>query len=144
MMADAKYNSKIWRTLGRAVSGQETSLGDFEGQEVLRHAAQNGISQLLDTQVQAGTVSGLSEQVKQQLGESSKTQAVLDLLLNDATGKTLKLLADGEVPVLLLKGTPIARLYYQDTWQRPRCDTDLYINQDHVEKAARLLSDHDY
>jgi len=144
MMADTKYDSKIWRTLACAVSGRETSLEDFEGEEVLRHAAQNGISQLLDSQVRAGTVAGLSEQVKQQLGASSKRQAVLDLLLNDATGKTLKFLTEGEVPVLLLKGTPIAHLYYDDTWQRPRCDTDLYIDHDQVDKAALLLSDHGY
>ena len=56
----------------------------------------------------------------------------------------LDLLAGHRVPALLLKGTPVAHLYYDEPYQRVRCDTDLYINEEDVATTAGVLADHGY
>ena len=132
--------TQLWQALGHAVSGRETDLAAYPEPELLRTAARHGVSQMLDKRAREGSAKGLSADARKQLGEATRVQAALDLLLNDSTAKTLRLLAENEIPVLLLKGTPVAHLYYDHSYERPRCDSDLYIAEQDVSRTAELLA----
>lgn len=137
-------NQTLWKTLAKAISGEEISLKDFNDEVILGAAITNSIIPLLDHQVHQGALAGLSDAVCAKLSQRSKSQAALDMLLNNSSRKTLDLLAEHQVPVLLLKGTPVAHLCYAESYQRPRCDTDLYIREEDTRKTSTLLADHGY
>lgn len=134
----------LWKALAQAITGQATSLDEFNDEEILRQAGQHGVDLLLYTHVQAGTVTGLGESLVQQLKSTVYPQVVHDMVLNEATKKLLDLLITNKIPALLLKGTPMAFLYYPNTYLRSRCDTDLYIDEEQLQKTAELLSAHKY
>ena len=134
----------LWLILAQAISGQETSLADFDDDKILEQANLHGIPQLLNSQVQAGTLSGVGDGLIEQLKSESFRSAAFDMTMNAATCKTLDLLAEREIPALLLKGTPVAHLYYPATYLRTRCDTDIYIREHDLEKAIAVLSGDDY
>jgi hypothetical protein len=137
-------NQTLWKTLAKAISGEEISLKDFDDEVILNAAITHGIIPLLHHQLHQGTLTGLSEAVCAKLSQRSRSQAALDMLLNNSSRKTLDLLAEHQVPVLLLKGTPVAHLCYEESYQRPRCDTDLYISEEDTRKTAALLADLGY
>lgn len=137
-------NQTLWKTLAKAISGEETSLEAFDGEAILSAANIHGIVPLLEHWQNQGTVTGIDEAEGAELSQLSKSQVALDLLLNNSTRKTLDLLAEHQVPVLLLKGTPVAHLYYENSYQRSRCDTDLYISKADTGRTADLLAGHGY
>lgn len=134
----------LWQALARAISGEETCFEDFDDEEVMAQACRHGVDQLLNAQLQTGTVSGLSETVIKQLKLNSYPDVAHDMILNVATQKLLRLLAEHDIPALLLKGTPVAHLYYTSTYLRPRCDTDIYISEKDLDKTAQLLAGNNY
>jgi len=68
---------------------------------------------MLDYRIREGIVHGLADEDQKALYTVSRDQIVYDLMLTAATRKTIDLLAPADIPVLLLKGTPIAFQYYQ-------------------------------
>jgi len=137
-------NHALWRKLAAAVSGCETSFEGFDGAEILKQASRHGVAQLLGLQVHAGTLGGLTVPVRKELKESNQAQVAFDLLANDSTSKALDLLAAHGIRALLLKGTPLAHLYYPKTYLRPRCDVDVYIDERQLKLCADLLADNDF
>jgi hypothetical protein len=137
-------NPTLWKTLAKAISGEQISLKDFDDEAILNAANTHGIVPFLDHQIHQGTLTGLSDAVCKKLSQLSKSQAAQDLLLNNCTRKTLDLLAQHQLPVLLLKGTPVAQLYYEQPYQRSRCDTDLYIREQDTKATAELLTQNGY
>jgi hypothetical protein len=134
----------LWKALAQAITGQETSLEAFDDEEIITQAKQNGVDLLLYLYIKAGTVTGLGEPQSAALKSSVYPQVAHDMMLNEATRNLLDLLAENQVPALLLKGTPLAFLYYPSTYLRARCDTDIYIDEGDMAKAAELLADHNY
>lgn len=137
-------NPTLWKTLAKAITGQPTDFGSYEGNEILNQATRHGIGTLLYTQLQAGTITGTSDTLNKNLKSATYPQVAHDMVLNDATQKLLDLLAANQIPALLMKGTPVAFLYYPNTYLRTRCDTDIYIDEDDLQKTAELLSAHHY
>lgn len=111
---------------------------------LLRSAGEHGVTQLLARRVREGSVHGFTDEERDTLNKSARSQAAYDLLLNEATSKTLDLLKAANVPALLLKGTPVAVLYYPDTYLRTRCDTDILIPTTDTQRAAGVLAAHGY
>ena len=134
----------LWKALAETVAGKATCLEAFDAEEILKQASLHGVDVLLYSQVRAGTVTRVSETLKKGLISAIYPQVAHDMVLNEATRKLLDLLASQQIPTLLLKGTPVAFLYYPTTYLRPRCDTDIYIDENHLEKTAELLSVHFY
>jgi hypothetical protein len=99
---------------------------------------------LLNEQLQRDTVTGLGESLKRELKQAAYPQVAQDMLMNEATRQILDLLAANEFPALLLKGTPVAHLYYPQTYLRPRCDTDIYIKECDAENVKALLEANGY
>jgi hypothetical protein len=89
-------------------------------------------------------VKGVSDTVGNQLAAVARSQAALDLLLNDSTRRFMDLVHENGIPALLLKGTPVAHLFYPETWLRPRCDTDVFISETDKKRAMELLRAHGY
>ncbi len=117
-----------------------SSFKDFQDDDILSTASANGVIPLLAVHLPVQNDFGFSTSLIEQIKDLSRALAVYDLLLNDSTQKTLELLALHEIPVLLLKGTPLAQLTYPSTYLRPRCDTDLYIDEADVAKTAAVLA----
>ena len=134
----------LWRTMAQAVSGSETSFVAFDDEAVIHDSNSHGVAALIDLQINTGKISGLAEPARQAFRSAAKAQAAFDLLLNDSTRKTTQLLAENGVPCLLLKGTPIAHLYYPRSYLRTRCDTDLYIDDSNIENCTAVLSEYGY
>lgn len=137
-------NQTLWKALAKAISGEATRLDAFDDGAILSAATTHGIIPLLDLRLKQATVTGVSAELGAELGQLAKSEAALDLLLNNSTRKTLDLLAAQGIPALLLKGTPVAYLYYEKSYQRSRCDTDLYIREEDTQATADLLSHNGY
>ena len=137
-------NQTIWSTLAQAISGKETNLEGFDDETIIDNVNLNGIGPLLDHHVHLGTIGGLSDTVCSHFRQESRAQATFTLLLDDSTRKILDLLDQHKIPVLLLKGTPVAHLYYENPYQRSRCDTDIYIGEEHTKISAELLASRGY
>jgi len=137
-------NHLLWRKLAKAISGCETSFEGFDDAEVLRQASRHGVAQLLDLQIHAGSIGGLTVPTCKEINASTQAQVVFDLLLNHSTSKALDLLADHGICALLLKGTPLAHLYYPKTYLRPRCDVDVYIDEKHLNLCADLFANNGF
>jgi hypothetical protein len=142
IQALSNTNQTLWKALAKAISGEEISLEEFADEAVLNAAITHGIIPLLDHQLHQVTLAGLSDAVCAKLKRLSRSQAALDLLLNTSTRKILDLLAEHKIPALLLKGTPVAHLYYGKSYRRSRCDTDLYISEEDTQATADLLAEH--
>jgi hypothetical protein len=89
-------------------------------------------------------VRGLGDEDRDTLSKETRSHAAHDLLHNQATSQTLDLLKGANIPALLLKGAPIAFLYYGDSYLRPRCDTDIFIRPTDTNRAADILSSNGY
>ena len=137
-------NPTLWKTLAKAITGQPTCFDAFDDNEILNHAGLHGVDILLHSKLQTGTITGISEALKKDLKSAAYPHAAHDMVLNNATQKLLDLLTKNQIPALLLKGTPIAHLYYPGTHLRPRCDTDIYINESDLDKTATLLTRNKY
>ena len=141
-MATNKTHAR--QALGRAVAGADTDLSGLADVQLLELARQHGVGPLLERSVRRGTATGLSETAAGALHEDSRGHAALDLVLNEATRRFCALLAEAGVEALLLKGTPVAHLFYPQAWLRTRCDTDVLIRPEQVSALAALLRQHGY
>ncbi len=112
--------------------------------KLLKTALDHGVTAMLDIRVREGTVRGLIEEDRKGLRKVAFAQGAYDLILNAATRRALDLLAAENIPALLLKGTPVAYLYYEDTYLRRRCDTDIFIRSTDREQAAEVLAANGY
>jgi len=137
-------NQKLWRLLAQAINGETTSLEGFDDSTLSENISRHGIGPLLHHRKRQGTLLGVSDALAEQIAATARAQAALDLLLNDNTRKFVNLLSNRKIPALLLKGTPVAHLYYPQTWLRPRCDTDVYIREQDVESTMAVLREHGY
>lgn len=141
-MSDDKQ--ELWRLLAQAIGGAPTDLHGHEDAVLLRHVARHGIGPLLHQRLRQDIVKGLSDTVRNRLATGAQSQAALDLLLNDSTHSFAGLLHENGIPALLLKGTPVAHLFYPETWLRPRCDTDVFIGEADRVRAMELLRANGY
>lgn len=135
---------ELWRLLAQAIGGAPTDLHGHEDAVLLRHVARHGIGPLLHQRLRQDIVKGLSDTVRNRLATGAQSQAALDLLLNDSTHSFAGLLHENGIPALLLKGTPVAHLFYPETWLRPRCDTDVFIGEADRVRAMELLRANGY
>jgi len=133
--------------LARALSGRPVQVPHASPEAVtrlLQTALSHGVAAMLDRRVREGIVHGLADQDRTTLHLASRDQIAYDLRLTAATRKTIDLLAKADIPVLLLKGTPVALRYYRAPYLRIRCDTDLFIRAADTDTAAQVLASNGY
>lgn len=71
---------------------------------LLRAAENHGVTQLLARRVREGSMLGFTDEDREALISSSRAQVAYDLMLCEATSKTLDLLKAADIPALLLIG----------------------------------------
>lgn len=130
--------------MAKAITGHQTNLEDFDDEDIALQSKVHCVEQLLTSQLQKGYLTGIGKALKSELFSNSHQQAAKDLILNAESKKLVSLLAANDIPFLLLKGTPIAHLYYENTYQRPRCDTDIYLDEVNLDRTIQLLASNDY
>ncbi len=111
---------------------------------LLKTALDHGVAAMLDRRTREGIVHGLTDKGRTTLNAAHRDTAAYGLMLTAATRKTIDLLAAADIPVLLLKGTPIAFRYYPEPYLRTRCDTDLFIRAVDTNMAAEVLASNGY
>ncbi len=82
--------------------------------------------------------------VREALAHEYRMQAALDLLREAELTAVLHALADARIGSLLFKGAALAYSHYSDPALRPRCDTDLLIDESERERTGRLLASRGY
>ena len=133
--------------LAAALRGARLQLRAFRKSGVTKlfdTASRHGISQLIYQKVLDQQIQGLAAEEKAQLTKFTNIGVVRDMLLNDSTQKTVGLLAENHIPALLLKGTAIACKYYDETYLRTRCDTDILIREQDKQVIRDLLTANGY
>lgn len=133
--------------LAAALRDQPVQLGALNTDNIrklLDTASYHGVSALIDQKINNQQILGMAHTEKTRLSSFSKITAANDLLLNAFTRKTLDLLGEKQIPGLLLKGTAIACNYFDDSYLRTRCDTDLLIRESDKQDVVNLLSANHY
>lgn len=133
--------------LAAALRGKPLRLGSFRQPGItrfLKSAGKHGLSQLINQKICDHQIQGLPVEEVTKLAQLSNIKVAYDIILNESTQKSLELLADHQIPVLLLKGTAVAFKYYDDSSLRTRCDTDLFIREQDRDRVAELLAANNY
>ena len=134
----------VYGQLAQAIAGEETDFRDYPGDEVALLAERHGVAPLLAHWFHEGRVTGLEEAIAARLQRYARSRGLQDLVLNNDTRNFLELLHEHDIPVLLLKGTPLAMLVYDRPFLRERCDSDVYIRETDVEALGELLAGRGY
>ena len=103
---------------------------------LLRHCRVHGVSALV--------AAALSEQGLKLAGTPGLREALIGhelyaRLHHERLGDVLDALADERIECLLLKGTPVAQLYYPSPALRSRGDTDLLVHPADFDRAGAVL-----
>lgn len=123
---------------------QLDKLGQTSAANLLNTVKRHGILQIIHREILNQHIQGLPTAITSQLAYLANIGIARDILLNEATQKTLLLLAENNIPALLLKGTPIAHKYFSDTFLRTRLDTDLLIREQDKQLTSDLLETNNY
>ncbi|HEY7162753.1 MAG TPA: nucleotidyltransferase family protein, partial [Acidobacteriota bacterium] len=111
----------------------------------LEFTLQNGIQPLLHYFLrQSQSLQKWPEQIHNALESEAKRQIAIDTFRDRNLKDVLESFAEQNIFPLLLKGTPLAYLYYPDSSLRPRCDTDLLIRKEDLEKVEAILKKSGY
>lgn len=120
-------DQELWLLLAECISGLEVNLDDLPDDDVVCFANLHGITAMLGARAKEGLAKSLGDDSLQKLKIASYALAAQDLVINHSTQTTLQILDNEKIPALLLKGTPMAHLYYPETFYRQRCG-DTAIN----------------
>lgn len=76
---------------------------------------------------------------RNRLREAYRSQATNNTILFGNAAKVLASLADNQLPVIALKGLAVAKSLYGDIALRPMSDLDLFVKEDDLVRAGRIL-----
>lgn len=82
----------------------------------------------------------LPEQGQQALAKETAQQAVFEITRQWELQSVLSALAAANISPLILKGGALAYSHYEQPYLRPRCDTDLLIEKQHLEAVEPILA----
>ena len=108
--------------------------------ELLKHADREGVAALVDKQLHelsAGEITAPPE-VRQAFSAAARNEAISSMLLQSEALRVLSLMAEADIPGLLLKGSALAYWAYSQPHLRACSDVDLLLSS---REAAEHLSD---
>ena len=65
-------------------------------------------------------------------------------MLMSETGRVIRALGNAGIQPIVLKGLPLALAYYENPGLRPMGDVDLFVQQDDLDQALRILQESGY
>lgn len=132
--------------LGRPPT-QDLSESAHGPESLLADAAHHGLGPLLH-QAQQPHLPGLRNRVQKRLHDGlaqlARQEAVAEVFRERNTRQVLDALGDSGLCPLVLKGTALAYGYYPRPDLRPRVDLDLFLPEEDIEEASRILVLLDY
>jgi hypothetical protein len=75
----------------------------------------------------------------ERLGRAARAEAVVEATRRAELASSLEALARVDVHPVLIKGTALAYTVYDNASARPRCDTDVLVARDQVDRAREVL-----
>lgn len=131
-----------------ALQGEHVSWSNassIQDSDFLDFTLQNGIQPLLYYCLRhSGSLENWPENIRTSLESEAKRQIAIDIFRQRNLQQVLQRLAAQNIFSLLLKGTPLSHLYYPDSSLRPRCDTDLLIKKEDLQKVDAILAECGY
>jgi hypothetical protein len=134
---------KLVQLLAQAVIGEPADFSSWEDEPLFQALQKHKVYALLNRARQQGTATGLGESSIDRLEQNARGFALLDLDFQHRTHALLDQLTDHQIPVLLIKGLPIAHRYYPASHLRHRVDVDLWVSEDAWERLPDLLRNAD-
>ncbi len=92
----------------------------------------------------SGRIDDVPAVVLDQLKTATRRQASLDFLHAEALGNILPAARSAGIDILLLKGTPLGYLLYEQPYVRTKLDTDLFVRAENYVRFLKLLEDAGY
>lgn len=119
-----------------------SSLATADGRALLDAALDEGVACLLSRRLRQyrstcpANLVGFLDGLRQVTRKSAVRERCSLIEVRDLLGR----LAQAGVPVLLMKGVPLASTHYPEPWLRPHTDYDLLVRHEDVDRARRVLS----
>ena len=121
----------------RAVDRLETGL---RWDVVLERATAHGLVPLVYNRLCALEFSGVPAAIRRRLTDTFGVNAIRNILLAQELVSVLTQLGAAGVPVIPLKGTPLAESLYGDPALRISADLDILVQPKHLADSLRLLA----
>jgi hypothetical protein len=111
-----------------------------EWDELIRQSERHGVSAYLYRRLKELVLNGsIPTHVERRFREITLQNASRNIRLYHELGKTLKILADNGIPVILLKGAHLAEGVYGNIALRPMGDVDILLKKKDLHKTVTLL-----
>ncbi len=129
-------------TLAALLRGDEVEWSEFNDAsrqvELKERAGHHGVARLVGHLLKRQPGSA-PPPLLESLSHLNRQAALHERLFQIELMRVLRALAHDEVPVLLMKGVPLAYSHYAYPWLRPRNDVDILVNDNDFERVPRLL-----
>jgi hypothetical protein len=122
----------------------ETVSETFSEEIFFQDVISQGMAPLLFRRLNSETRANWPELLLQRLHRVALQQAAFELFIERDLRQLLHAFAQDGIHPLLLKGTPLAYSLYPEPGLRPRCDTDLLIDEKDRGKTAALMRELGY
>lgn len=104
----------------------------------------HGVSPWLYTRLQRNCLAEVPETILQVWHEDYRSGAARSLRREERTRRILKAFNRCNIPVIVLKGTYLAHMVYEEPGLRQMHDLDIMVREEDREKSMKLLADHGY
>jgi len=125
--------------MARALKGQAIDFAAFTADEIREAVSRHKTYAMLNQALKSGIATGVDKEARQMLEANAKGFALLDLAFTRETQRLLSLLGQHEIHVLLIKGFPVAHLYYPASYLRHRVDVDIYLEESDWSRVMPIL-----
>lgn len=122
-------------------AGWPADAGDAFGERLLERARRQGVATLLWHALRESEAGpGWPEAGRDRLAAHARRQTAVELLRQQELQQVLQALAEAGLRPVLLKGTALAYTLYPAAALRERCDTDLFLPEDAIDRAVGVLA----
>jgi hypothetical protein len=129
---------------GRADWPHTSGEGPSAARDLLAAAEAHRVVPLLHAAVAAGAGGGWPSEARRELAMRARAEAARDLLRGHALRPVLDALDRAGIPAVVFKGAALAHTVYASPELRPRCDTDVLVDERDVRGAEACLAAHGY
>lgn len=108
---------------------------------VFERSGHHGVRSLICSRASSSVLwDSWPESLRESLQSETRADAARDLLRGHALKELLAALAERDIQVLVVKGAALAGSHYAHSSLRTRCDTDLFIDLEDIERVREALA----